>query len=218
MAVVPDHHHHAHHEPGERAEVLQQGLRLEYFSLAWNVLETVVGLAAGIAAGSVALIGFALDSVVESSSAGVLVWRIRSEQKGRRTSEDAERKAVRLIAVAFFALAVYVGAQATWDLLRGAAPEESPVGIILASVSLVVMPVLAHRKRRAAVAMDSLAMHADSSQTSLCTYISGFLLVGLGANALFGWWWADPIAGLAIAALAANEGRELWTTEDFCVH
>ena len=218
MAVAPEHHHHSHHDPGERAEVLQQSLQLEYFSLVWNILETLVGLAAGLAAGSVALIGFALDSVVESSSAGVLVWRIRSEQKGHRTSEEVERKAVRLIAAAFFGLALYVGAQATWDLLRRAAPEESTVGIVLAVVSLIVMPVLARKKRRAAVAMDSLAMHADSSQTSLCTYISAFLLVGLGANALLGWWWADPVAGLAIAGLAANEGRELWTTEDFCVH
>jgi divalent metal cation (Fe/Co/Zn/Cd) transporter len=191
---------------------------LEYFSLTWNVLETVVGMAAGIAAGSVALIGFALDSVVESTSAGVLVWRIRSEQHGRLAAEDAERRAVRMIAGAFFLLAIYVAGRAIVDLVQGAAPEESPVGIALAIISLIVMPVLAHRKRRAAVSMDSLAMHADSSQTSLCTYISAFLLVGLATNAIFGWWWADPVAGLAIAGLAANEGRELWTTEDFCVH
>lgn len=186
--------------------------------MTWNVIETVVGMVAGLVAGSVALIGFALDSVVESSSASVLIWRIRSERHGHRTSEDAERKAVRLVAVAFFALAAYVAFQASWDLIRGREPEESLIGIVLAAVSLVVMPILAHRKRRAARRMDSLAMQADASQTSLCTYISAFLLVGLGANALLGWWWADPVAGLAIAALAANEGRELSTTEDFCAH
>lgn len=198
--------------------MLRSALKLEYFSLAWNVVETVVGMVAGLMAGSVALIGFALDSVVESSSASVLIWRIRSEQHGHRTSEEAERKAVRLVAVAFFALAAYVGGRAIWDLVRGEAPEESLVGIGLAVVSLIVMPLLARAKRRAATKMDSLAMQADASQTSLCTYISAFLLVGLGANALFGWWWADPLAGLAIAGLAANEGRELWTTEDFCAH
>lgn len=217
-AAPEDHHHHADHSPEHRAEVLNAASRLEYFSLFWNVIETVVGLVAGLAAGSVALIGFALDSVVESSSASVLIWRIRSERKGHRTSEEAERRAVRLVAVAFFALAAYVGAQATLDLVRGEEPDESIIGIVLAAVSLVVMPVLAWRKRRAAVDMDSLAMQADASQTSLCTYISAFLLAGLGANAVLGWWWADPVAGLAIAALAANEGRELWTTEEFCAH
>lgn len=212
------HDHHADQHPEHRAEVLRGASKLEYFSLTWNVVETVVGMVAGVMAGSVALIGFALDSVVESSSASILIWRIRAERHGHRTSEEAERKAVRLVAVAFWALAVYVGGRAVWDLVRGEAPEESLVGIALAVVSLIVMPLLARAKRRAATKMDSLAMQADASQTSLCTYISAFLLVGLGANALFGWWWADPLAGLAIAALAANEGRELWTAEDFCAH
>jgi divalent metal cation (Fe/Co/Zn/Cd) transporter len=212
---------HRHHEdvgPAERQGSLRWGLRLEYFSLAWNILETVVGMAAGIAAGSVALVGFALDSVVESSSAGVLVWRLRSEQRGRGTHEEVEARAVRLVAVAFFALAVYIGAQAVVDLLTGSRPEESSVGIALAVVSLVVMPLLAKKKREAARDLDSRAMRADSSQTSLCTYISGLLLLGLVANALLGWWWADPVAGLGIAALAVAEGRKLWTTEDFCSH
>lgn len=220
-AVTSDHSGHDHHadqHPEHRAAVLREASKLEYFSLAWNVVETVVGMVAGLAAGSVALIGFALDSVVESSSASVLIWRIRAERHGKRTSDEAERRAVRLVAVAFFALAAYVGLQASWDLIQRRAPEESIIGIALAAGSLIVMPILAHRKRRAALRMDSLAMQADASQTSLCTYISAFLLVGLGANALFGWWWADPVAGLGIAALAANEGRELWTTEDFCAH
>jgi divalent metal cation (Fe/Co/Zn/Cd) transporter len=215
---VHEHHHHADMDPTERAGALRRGLVLEYFSLFWNVLETVVGMIAGLAAGSVALIGFALDSVIESSSAGVIIWRLRAEGSKDRDVESIERRAVRLIAIAFWALALYVAAQAVIDLVGNNRPEESSVGIVLALVSIVVMPVLAARKRSAARALDSRAMHADSSQTSLCTYISAVLLVGLGANVLLGWWWADPVAGLGIAALAAKEGHELWTTEDFCAH
>jgi divalent metal cation (Fe/Co/Zn/Cd) transporter len=211
-----DHQHHADMDPARRAGLLSGALRLEYFSLAWNVLETVVGLVAGLAAGSVALIGFALDSVVESSSAGALVWRLRSERLGGRTADDVERRAVRIVAVAFFGLAAYVGAHAVHDLVTRSRPEESVAGIVLALVSVVVMPLLAARKRAMAKRLDSRALAADSNQTSLCTFISAFLLVGLGANALLGWWWADPAAGLAIALLAAREGRELWTTEHFC--
>lgn len=214
-----DHHdHHADMNPTERKARLGRGLRLEYFSLVWNFLETFVGMAAGIAAGSVALIGFALDSVVESSSAAVLIWRLRSEGKGNWDVESIERRAVRLIAVAFWALALYVGAKAIADLVAQNRPAESLVGMVLAIVSLIVMPVLAARKRAAARDLDSRAMHADSSQTSLCTYISAVLLFGLAANALLGWWWADPVAALGIAGLAAKEGHELWTTEDFCAH
>jgi divalent metal cation (Fe/Co/Zn/Cd) transporter len=215
---VGHHHHHADMDPGERAGVIRRGLLLEYFSLGWNLIETFVGMAAGIAAGSVALIGFALDSVVESSSAAILIWRLRNEGTAKWDVESIERRAVRLVAVAFWALATYVGTKAVVDLINTNEPEESIAGIVLAVVSLVVMPLLAARKRVAARALDSRAMHADSSQTTLCTYISAFLLVGLGANALLGWWWADPVAGLAIAALAAREGFELWTTEDFCAH
>ena len=212
------HRHHADMDPRERAGVLRRSLRLEYFSLAWNLLETIVGMAAGLAAGSVALVGFALDSVIESSSASVLIWRLRNEGSAKWDIESIERRAVRLVAIAFWALALYVGAKAVIDLVGGHEPDESVVGIVLAAVSVVVMPILAARKRSAARALDSRALHADSSQTSLCTYISALLLVGLGANALFGWWWADAAAGIGIALLAAKEGHELWTTEDFCAH
>ncbi len=215
---VHEHHHHANMGAAERAEVVRRGLLLEYFSLGWNLIETIVGVVAGLAAGSVALIGFALDSVVESSSAGVLIWRLRNEGTERWDVESIERRAVRLVGVAFWALAAYVTTKAIVALLGQDRPEESMIGIVLAVVSLIVMPILAARKRTAARELDSRAMHADSSQTSLCTYISVVLLLGLVANALLGWWWADPVAGLGIAFLAAKEGHELWTTEDFCAH
>lgn len=205
-------------DPEARAVSLRRGLRLEYFSLSWNFLETFIGLAAGIAAGSVALIGFGLDSIVEASSAAILIWRLRNEGSDRWDIESLERRAVRLVAGAFAALATYIAVKAVLDLVSQHRPEESLVGIVLAIVSLIVMPILAARKRVAAKELDSRAMHADSSQTSLCTYISAVLLFGLAANALLGWWWADPVAGLGIAALAAKEARELWTTEDFCAH
>lgn len=195
---------------------LQRGLVLEYFTIGWNLIEAIVGIAAGVAAGSVALVGFALDSVVEASSGAVLLWRLRKEVRDRASAEAAERKAVRLVAVAFVALAVYVAGRAAWDLITGSAADDSVAGIVLAVVSLIVMPVLAWRKRVVARALDSRALQADSTQTSVCTYLSAFLLVGLVANSALGWWWADPLAGLAIAAFAAKEGRELWRTEELC--
>lgn len=200
----------------DRSGALRHALGLEYLSLSYNVLEAVVGVAAGIAAGSVALVGFGLDAVVESASAGVLIWRLGTERRGRRTAEEAERRAIRLVAAAFGALGLYVGGRALFDLVAGTTPEESGIGIALAAVSLVVMPVLARAKHAAARELDSRSLEGDSAQTMLCTYMSAVLLVGLGANALWGWWWADPVAGLGIAVIAAREARELWTTEDVC--
>lgn len=218
-ALHVDEHNHVHHDelsPAERAGAIRRALRLEYFSLAWNLLETVVGFIAGLASGSIALIGFALDSVVEASSAGALVWRFKAEQRGPGRAEEFERRAVRLVAWAFIALAAYVGIKATYDLIVQARPEESPAGIVLAGVSLIVMPWLAARKRAMAKIVASRALDADSHQTWLCTFISAVLLLGLAANAWLGWWWADPVAGLVIAGLAAKEGHELLTTERFC--
>jgi len=203
-------------DPVARAASVRSALSLEYFSLAWNFLETFVGLAAGLASGSVALIGFALDSVVESSSAAALIWRLRREQTGGASTEDIERRAVRIVGGAFFALGSYVAVQAAIDLVTRSKPEASVLGIVLAAVSVVVMPLLAVRKRRMAQTLDSRSLEADSGQTWLCSYISVFLLVGLGANAALGWWWADPVAALVIAGLALREGRELWTTQRFC--
>lgn len=197
----------------ERAHALQRGLSLEYLSVAWNVGEAAVGIAAGAVAGSVALIGFGLDSVVEASSAAIIVWRLTSERHGR-AADTLERPAIRAVAIAFWALAGYVAVRATVDLVTSARPEESLAGIILAAVSLVGMPALAVAKRRASKRLGSHAMHADARQTVLCTYLSAALLVGLLANAVLGWWWADPASALVIAAIAAREGYQLWVTED----
>lgn len=206
--------------PGHQETVRKQGLKrallLEYASVGWNVLETVVGFVAGIAAGSIALIGFALDSVAEASSASILIWRLKSEQSAAHRAEEVELKAIRLVSLAFIGLGAYVGGRGIYDLITRAEPEESATGIALALVSLVIMPVLAWRKRVAARELNSRSLEADSKQTTLCTYISAFLLVGLLANSLFGWWWADPLAALAIAALALKEGLELWQTKDVC--
>lgn len=201
--------------PPPRAGALRSGVRLEAFTIGWNILEAVVGITAGLAAGSVALIGFALDSVVEASSGTILLWRLQAEKRGS-SIESVERRAVRLIAIAFFALALYVGVKAGVQLISRSRPEESLTGIILAGVSLVVMPVLAWRKRVVARLLDSRALEADSTQTALCTYLSVILILGLAANSALGWWWADPVAALAIAGLATKEGVELWRTEDFC--
>ena len=202
--------------PTERDRDLGRASRLEYASVGYNVLEAVAGIAFGLAAGSVALVGFGLDSVVEASSATILLWRLRTEVSGRRTAAEAEGRAIRLVALAFFALAAYVGARSVWDLLTGARPEESIPGIVLAAASLIVMPILARAKRRLATSLDSRSLKADSMQTVLCTYLSAFLLVGLVANSLWGWWWADPAAGLAIAVIAVREGIVLWRERDLC--
>lgn len=194
--------------------VLQRrAVRLAWATIAWNVVEAVVAIAAGAAANSIALVGFGLDSTVEVMSAVVIVWQFRG------LAEERERRALKLIAVSFFGLAAYVGVQAIIDLAGNSEPESSPVGIGLAIASLVVMPLLARAKRRTGNAMGSVTVVADSNQTKLCAYLSAILLAGLVLNATVGWWWADPVAALAIAALAVNEGREAWrgeTCDDCC--
>ena len=210
MATVPA------RVPEGRGLDLSRGLRLEYLTLFWNVIEAGVGFVAGALAGSPALIGFALDSVAEGASATVLAWRFKAEISGRESAEDSDRRAVRGVAVAFFLLAAYIGGRAVFDLARGHRPGQSLVGILLAVGSLVVMPWLALRKRRLARELHSRALAADSVQTEVCAYLSAFLLVGLAANAWLGWWWADPAAALAIAGFAIKEGAELWRTEEIC--
>lgn len=185
---------------------------LNRLTLGWNVVEAVVALAAGLAAGSISLIGFGLDSVIEVSASVILVWRLAQERKGGCMSEH-DRRATQLIAVSFGLLAAYVAVQGGRDLLTGSKPAVSPPGMILTALSLVVMPGLARAKRRLAPALGSRAVVSEANQTALCAALSGVTLAGLGLNALFGWWWADPAAALLIAAVAANEARRTWRAE-----
>jgi divalent metal cation (Fe/Co/Zn/Cd) transporter len=188
----------------DRRSVLTR--RIRQFSLAvigYNVLEAVVALVAGTAAGSVALIGFGLDSVVEVSSAAAIFWQFAGDDHERR-----EKAALRIVASLFFVLAAYLVVTSALKLFGAEDPVESPAGMILTAVSLLVMPLLSYGQRRAGKALGSRSAVADSKQTLLCTYLSAVVLVGLAVNALFGWWWADPLAALTIAAVAVKEGVE----------
>ena len=195
-----------------RADALRRAQWLNRASIGWNVVECVVAVAAGVAAGSVSLVAFGIDSAVETSAAVILFWRLAQERRGGCMQED-DRVATRLIALSLAALAVYVAIDATRHLVAEERPDASVVGIVLAALSLLVMPALARAKRKVAPVLGSRAVLADATQTSLCAVLSAVLLVGLGANALFGWWWADPLAGLGIAAVAAVEARRTWHAE-----
>jgi divalent metal cation (Fe/Co/Zn/Cd) transporter len=188
-----------------RAAAVHRGLSLEYFTGAWNLLEALVALASGTAAGSIALIGFGLDSLIEVSSGGILLWRLHSDHDEQRR-ESAERRALQLVGISFLALATYVAGDSMVSLVRHEAPERSLVGIALAIASLITMPLLARGKRKVALALGSPALQADSRQTDICAYLSAFLLLGLLLNAVFGWWWADPAAGLIMVPLIVYEG------------
>jgi divalent metal cation (Fe/Co/Zn/Cd) transporter len=190
-----------------REAIITRGLRLEYFTLGWNSLEALIALISGFVAGSIALIGFGLDSVVEVSSAAVMLWRLHADHH-TQSRERTEKVALRAVGICFLVLAVYVAFEGINTLLRHEAPQRSLPGILLASASLIAMPLLARAKRRVASAINSGAMHADSRQTDICAYLSTILLGGLVLNAAFGWWWADPIAGLIMVPLIANEGIE----------
>ena len=190
---------------------------LTALTIGWNSLEAAAAVGSGLLDGSIALVGFGLDSVVEVSSAFVIAWRLSRQGADHAANERAERRAVRLIALSFFAIAAYVAYDAVTKLLGiGEHPEHSPVGLALVALSLVVMPVLAWAKRRVAAGLDSVALKADAAETQLCTYLSAVVLIGLAANGLFGWWWMDPLAGLAVAALAVKEGRQAWASGDLC--
>jgi divalent metal cation (Fe/Co/Zn/Cd) transporter len=188
-----------------RGDFVRRGLRLEYLTLAWNSLEALIAVAAGLVAGSIALVGFGIDSVIECSSGAVLVWRLRTDADAHRR-ERVEQVALRLVGISFLLLAAYVGYEALSTLLKRDAPEHSLPGIVLAVASLIVMPLLARAKRRVARGLNSGAMHADSRQTDLCAYLSAILLGGLILNYAVGWWWADPVAGLVMVPIIAKEG------------
>jgi divalent metal cation (Fe/Co/Zn/Cd) transporter len=190
-----------------RAAQVRRGLRLEYLTVGWNAAEALVAIISGVVAGSIALVGFGIDSVIESSSGVILLWRLRADRHDERR-EQAERTALKLVGGSFLLLAAYVAFDAIKTLWTREGPEVSLVGIALAVVSLIVMPLLARAKRRVAAGINSRALHADSRQTDLCAFLSAILLGGLVLNALFGWWWADPVAGLLMTPIVAKEGRE----------
>jgi divalent metal cation (Fe/Co/Zn/Cd) transporter len=187
--------------------------RLVAATITYNVVEAVVAISAGIGASSVALVGFGLDSTIEVASAAAVAWQFSGS--GSRV-EARERTALRIIAVSFFALAAYVSVEAVRALVGDGEPEHSTPGLVLAAVSVAVMPGLSWAQRRAGRALGSASAVADSKQTLLCTYLSAVLLVGLAVNSAFGWSWADPIAGLVIAAVALREGREAWRGDACC--
>ena len=194
-----------------RAALLTRGLRLEYLTVGWNIAEGLIAVGAGIAAGSIALIGFGVDSFVETISGAVLIWRLSAEASGQLDEEAVERveqRAERLVGAAFLILAAYVGFEAVRSLLTNEEPQPSPIGIVLTAVSILVMLWLARAKRATGLALESRALVADAQQTYACWYLSVVTLAGLGLNALFGWWWADPVAALGIVVLLVREGLE----------
>jgi divalent metal cation (Fe/Co/Zn/Cd) transporter len=200
----------------DRASLLVRGLRLEYLTVGWNVLEGLVAIAAALAAGSVALLGFGIDSFVETGSGLIIVWRLLAEQRGadHERTEAVERRARRLVAAALVALAAYVVFDAVTTLLAGVRPSPSPVGVALAAVSLGVMWWLARAKRRTAISLGSRAMEADAFQTTACWWLSLAVLIGVGLNTGFGFWWADPVAALVIPVFLVREAREAWAGDD----
>lgn len=202
----------------DRPHLLRRGLRLEWLTVGWNIIEGIIAVGAALAAGSVALLGFGIDSFVESSSGTVLIWRLRAESRSadEQRIESIERRAQRLVAGSLLFLAAYITIDAVLVLARREHPEPSPVGVTLAAISLVVMWLLAREKRRTAIALGSRAMEADAFQTTACWWLSLIVLAGLGANGAFGWWWADPIAALGAAVFIAREGLEAWRGEDDC--
>ena len=198
---------------GERESLVRRAQFLARVGLAWHVVEAAVAIAAGAAAGSIALIGFGADSLIETMAGIVLLWRFATSRAG---SQWAEHRAHRLIAVSFYALALYVGFESIRSLASADRPDVSWVGIGLSVVTLAAMPPLARAKARVAERLDSAATRSEGRQTMICAYLSAALLIGLAANALAGWWWADPVAALVVAAVAVNEGRTAWRGEACC--
>lgn len=199
---------------GGRLALVRRGRLLEYLTIGWNSLEAVIAIGAGLVAGSIALIGFGFDSVIEVTSGAALLWRLHMDAPERR--ERAEEVALKLVGWSFLLLAAYVAFDAVKSLFNREPPEASYVGIALAALSLVVMPVLARAKRRVAAGLNSRAMQADSRQTDICAYLSAILLGGLILNALLGWWWADPAAALVMVPVIAKEGVEALRGETCC--
>ncbi len=203
-----------------RAEDVRLGLRLEGLTVGWNLIEGVIAVGAALRAGSVALLGFGIDSFVEMASGLVLVWRLRAERGAAdtRALERLDRRAQRLVGASLAALSAWVAWDATRALWAGEHPEASPVGLALTLVSIAVMLWLGRAKRRLALRLRSRAMQADAFQTTACFWLSVITLGGISANALLGWWWADPLAALGMSALLLREGRESWRGEGCASH
>lgn len=197
-----------------RAELVRRGILLEYFTIGWNLLEGAVAVGAGIIAGSPSLVGFGFDSFIESASGTALLWRLQVDDEA--TGERREKIALRLVGASFLALAIYVSYDAITTLIWRESPETSFIGIALLIISLIVMPILARSKRRVAKQIKSRALEADSKQTDLCVYLSAISLGGLALNALFGLWWADPVAALVMIPIVVKEGIEGLRGESCC--
>ena len=194
--------------PDKRARLTRRGFWLEYASMTWMTVEAAVAITAGIAASSIALVAFGLDSVIEFFAAAVVVWQLRGG------SGERETRAVRFIGITFFVLAAYLTVEGIHDLITHAKPEVSVPGLVVTAAALLVMPLLAWAKQRTGQALGNRALIADAAESYFCALTSGAALLGVGLNAWLGWWWADPAAALVIAALAVREGIEAWEDED----
>jgi cation diffusion facilitator family transporter len=196
--------------PARREKLHRRGLRLEWFTVAWNVIEAVVAIGAGLIVGSVALVGFGVDSGLEVISAVALLWRLYRAGPNASAEEhgEAEKRALYLVAATFFLLAAYILYEAIGALLSGKGPENSTVGLVLSVISLVIMPVLAYGKQRTGREMGSEALQADAVETWVCSYLSLALLAAVGLNAAFSWWWADPVGALAMLPVILWQGWE----------
>lgn len=185
--------------PEARATAVKRGRTLEYITIGWNSVEAVVAIIAGVFAGSIALVGFGVDSIIEVSSGAIILWRLFA-------GDHREELALKLVGISLLALAAYVGFDAVKSLIFREPPETTYIGIGIAALSLIVMPLLAKAKRDVARQLNSSAMMKDSKQTDICTYLSAILLGGLGLNAAFGWWWADPVAAIVMLPIIVKEG------------
>jgi divalent metal cation (Fe/Co/Zn/Cd) transporter len=191
----------------DRVAMARKGRRLEYFTIVWNCLEGIIAVVAGSAAGSISLVGFGIDSFIEVTSGAALLWRMSVDADVHRRGHN-ERLALRIVGVCFLGLATYIACESIRDLIQKHSPEHSIPGIVLACVSLLVMPLLSRAKRKVGATLGSAAMNADAKQTDFCAYLSAILLGGLVLNALFGLWWADPVAALVMAPMIGKEGYE----------
>ncbi len=199
----------------KRERLVERGRKLEYFTIGWNSLEAIAALLSGLVVGSVALVGFGLDSFIEVTSGAALLWRLHHDSDAA-SRERAERLTLRIVGSCFLLLSAYVAYGSLDSLIVGKAPERSLPGVIVAAAALVAMPLLSRAKRNVSAAIGSAAMAADARQTDFCAYLSAILLGGLLLNALFGLWWADPVAGLIMVPIIAREGTAAWQGKTCC--